>query len=143
MRRWWRSPARREVDRLDARVQSFLDELRRLRHDNEVLRIELALVKQARDHAAHETTYWRERCERFLDQIAVRSGMISAPAMEQPPMASPSEFGNVLAALGHTELPSRDTFAPGAATTAPATLREVDPTAATAAVAAVLDRVPA
>lgn len=98
--------------------------------------IELDLTKQARATAEAQATYWRERAEKFLDQIALRQGIISEPTMTAAPEPTTSQAQSVFAALGIGEINSKDS-GPGAAHAAPM-LTGVDAAAAQAAVDAVL-----
>jgi hypothetical protein len=130
--RWFGGGQRRLLELLASISQDRDTKVR----ENLKLAIELQLVKQAREKADHDATYWRERCERFLDQIALRAGMLSAPAMEAPTPSAPQDLGGVFAALNVGTI-NREPPPSGAAPTAPV-LRDVDPAAATAAVEALL-----
>jgi hypothetical protein len=82
------------------------------------LQVELGLLKQARAKADADAAYWRERAERFLDQIALRQGIISEPTMTTAPEPVESQAQSVFAALGISEI-NHSPSGPGAATAAP------------------------
>lgn len=80
--------------------------------------LELALVKQARAKADTDCAYWKTRAEKFLDQIALRTGIISAPTMTESEPPTDSRTDTVFRALGRSEINHRDPAA-GAASAAP------------------------
>jgi hypothetical protein len=93
------------------------------------------LVSQARDHAEHQATYWRERAERFLDQIAFKQGMIAQPTMTEPPGPPSHQLEQVFTAFGIGEIHKDHQPPADAARAAPVTVTGVDPTAAAEALA--------
>lgn len=83
------------------------------------LTIRLELVEQARAKADSDALYWRTRCERFLDQIGAKSGIIAGPTMTEPDTPVDSHFDTVFAALGTSEINTDKGPATGAAPAAP------------------------
>lgn len=103
-------------------------------------RTRLELLTVAKTHADGQIAYWRERAEVFIDQIGLKSGTLSTPAMTPQPEAEPDKMGTVFTALGKSELPA--STIPAAATTATArpVVRDVDEAAAREAVADLVAR---
>lgn len=99
---WRRRAARREQAR--TAIEGLRTELQRARHDLHRVDVELQLTRQARDKAEGDATYWRQRAERFLDQIALRAGMLSEPAMTEPPPNLLSQADTIFGALGQTAI---------------------------------------
>lgn len=128
---------RRLVQVYEQRLQNEDQARRELQGQSVKLLIRLELVEQAREKADADARYWRERAERFLDQIGLRHGIITAPTMSPAPAdEASSQAQSVFTALGIAEINHKDS-GPGAAAAAPR-VTGVDPTAAQAAVDAVL-----
>lgn len=81
--------------------------------------LELALVKQALAKAESDATYWKTRAEKFLDQIALRSGIISEPTMTPAGLPVESRQDTVFRALGVSEINADKGSGAGAGSTAP------------------------
>jgi hypothetical protein len=132
----------RRLRRLEGRVHDLETDRERFLVSNVKLTTERALLLQARDHAEVLATYWRVRCERFLDQIGASSGIICAPTMTEPAPAPEDDIRTVFAALGRSELrPSSDSERPAAAAPQAAAVNGIDPAVAAAAVQDVLANV--
>lgn len=91
------------------------------------------LIRQAKEKAEHDAAYWRERAERFLDQIALKQGIISMPTMTEPEAPAVDKLEGLFSAIGVAAINSDHSPAPGAASAAP-TVTGVDPAAAQAAI---------
>lgn len=113
---------------LEARRHELVDEMQK----NVRLTIRLELVEQARQKADEDVAYWRQRAEKFIDQVGVNTGMISAPTMAPAPEPPESQMAQVFTALGTSELHSHPS--PDRAASAAPVVRGVDPAAAHAAV---------
>lgn len=139
--RWWKR-RRAAAERARTILEAMRHELQQARHEGEKLRIELALVKQARDRADHDAGYWRERAEKFIDQIGLKSAILVQPTMTPAPDTKPdSHIDTVFAALGTSEINTHKDSHPGAARAAVPVVTGVDAAVAGAAVKDLLDRV--
>lgn len=91
------------------RAQAELVELRRhvqaLEHTLLNQRVRVELQHQALTKADADARYWRERAERFIDQVGLKSGIIAMPTMTEPEPAPPStSMDSVFSALGTSEI---------------------------------------
>jgi hypothetical protein len=90
------------------KAQAEVAELRRhvqaLEHTllNKHVRVELQ--QQALTKAEADATYWRQRAERFIDQVALRERIIATPTMTEPEPAPTSPMDSVFSALGQSEI---------------------------------------
>jgi hypothetical protein len=136
----WRR-RRANAEHAAALLEGVRRELLKIRHEAERLRLELALVKQARDRADADVRYWRDRAEKFIDQIGMKYGTLSVPTMTAAPPdeTKGSHFDTVFAALGTSEI-NRDKNPPAGAAHAAPTVVGVDAAVAQAAVDELLQR---
>jgi hypothetical protein len=132
---------RRTHRRLAEELQRLLDRRRTERDEARAhslrLTIRVELLEQARDKAEADARYWRTRAEKFIDQVALQSGTLSAPVMDPAPASQADDVRTVFSALGVSEI---NITTAEAARAAPA-VRQVDSRAAAAAVADLLDTV--
>lgn len=100
------------------------------------LEIAFELTLQAKTFHELDAKYWRECAERFIDQIGLRTGIISAPTMTEQPAPPVDKVSTVFDALGISEISSTHRRPAGS----PAAVVGVDPVAAGAAVKDLLNR---
>lgn len=128
--------SRRRLRQLEA-AEALLTDLRREHWTLSVAvlheRAQKDLIGQARDKAEAEADYWKRRAERFLDQIGLKSGMISEPTMTEPPAPTVDKIEGIFAALGVSALTHDKDPSSLAVPTAPR-VEGVDPAAAQAAI---------
>jgi hypothetical protein len=98
---------------------------------------QVELLTQARDAYQQQADYWRARAERFMDQIGLSSGIISAPTMTEPASPEPDDVKSVFAALSVESVNTKESPTRAAAPTA-VSVSGVDSAAAKAAVDEVL-----
>lgn len=63
----------------------------------------LAETRRA-DAAEARESYWRTRCEKFIDQVALRQGIIAEPSMREVPPPPQSAASTAFGALATTEI---------------------------------------
>lgn len=131
---------RRTHRRLVTELQRIAEERRReLGQTREIVirqQQELALTKQLLARADADVVYWKTRSEKFLDQIGLRTGIISEPTMTESEPPVESRHDTVFRALGVSEINHKHPAA-GAASAAP-TVTGVNAADAMAAVSDVL-----
>lgn len=114
---------RRTHRRLVLELQRIADKRRQERDDARQhavkLVIRLELLEQLKDRADADAAYWKTRAEKFLDQIGLRSGIISEPTMTPADSPVESRTDTVFRALGVAEINADKGSGPGAASTAP------------------------
>lgn len=88
----------------------------------------LRLVEQAKDAAESREIYWRQRAERFIDQIGARDGIISGPTMTEPAAPPEDRMLSVFGALGKSEINQDKAPAARAASSAAPLVTGVDAT---------------
>lgn len=134
---WFRSRLRQQLEKAEQLVEDLRRQNWTLSHAVLQERAEKDLIRQARDKADGDAGYWRGRCERFLDQIALKQQIISSPTMTEPEAPARDKLDNVFSALGVSEIHHDKSPASSAAPAAP-TVTGVDAAAAQAAIEATL-----
>lgn len=66
------------------------------------LEAELGFERRRAEEAIARETYWRVRAEKFIDQIALRSGNIGEPTMTEVPPPPRDAAATAMAALSRT-----------------------------------------
>lgn len=108
----------RQLERAEIDAKVFQDRAHGLAHTVLREQARIGLLEQARDKAVADADYWRARAERFIDQIALKQGIICTPTMTEEPAPEPDKIGSVFSALGHAEI-NTQTGPAGAAGAAP------------------------
>lgn len=133
--RWWHRPT--SVDRAAAEIAELRQHIQSLEHTLLNNRVRVELQQQALTKADADAKYWRERAERFIDQVGLKSGIIAMPTMTEPEPARPStSMDSVFSALGASAINEKITQPPAAGIA----VLGVDDAAAGAAVAELLER---
>lgn len=131
--RWWRAVA--ALEHVGAEAGELRQRIQSLEHALLNQRIRVELQGQALTRAEADVRYWRERAERFIDQIALKGGIIAMPTMTEPEPVLPTSVDSLLGTFGVSEINTKKT--PSGAATAVLGVNAAD---AQAAVADLLER---
>lgn len=77
--------------------------LERAEREAEGFRVAAQMFKQQAETWQKQAEAWEQRASKFIDQIGCRDGILSAPAMQEPTAAAPSDTKRVMSILNRAE----------------------------------------